>query len=351
MNLCCLRITSSSTSSSSSSTSESSSLSARVRQVKEIISLICCLSYHFNHNMGAEDAFSKPQFLTSSSPTTTSSSSSNNGGGGAAHHSHQQINGLTGATISDPIGPLATAPCASGDGGGRAVGASTVASASRKEAVHLETAPVTPSVQLKQLKSHFENVAAGGSKISQTSEKPSRRHGDKDSSVHGGGSASVLISEGAKSVNRIFSSIGSGVGNFHRGYLSATSNNAGGHSGGCGSCVGGCGGGGMDSIVTLISGVNPPPPPLPPESNIISASIVEILEGNSSNKVMMGTSVIEGEWHQKYAFILGLLRKPHVLLVKESLTRERDKLCNKLSAYRLERNIVRESINKYIQNG
>lgn len=60
---------------------------------------------------------------------------------------------------------------------------------------------------------------------------------------------------------------------------------------------------------------------------------------------------IEGEWHQKYAFIVGLLRKPHVLLVKDSLSRERDRLGNKLSAYKLERNIVRESIHKYIQNG
>lgn len=63
------------------------------------------------------------------------------------------------------------------------------------------------------------------------------------------------------------------------------------------------------------------------------------------------SNFMEEEWHQKYAFIIGLLRKPHSVLVKESLSREREKLAEKLSAYRLERNLVRESMNKHMKNG
>lgn len=112
--------------------------------------------------------------------------------------------------------------------------------------------------------------------------------------------------------------------------------------GGCASCNGV-----MDSSGgTLISNLSP-------VSANCSSGVLEKRSNCSINGGKMGASSVglEGEWHQKYAFIVGLLRKPHVLLVKESLARERDKLCNKLSAYRLERNIVRESINKYIQNG
>lgn len=55
---------------------------------------------------------------------------------------------------------------------------------------------------------------------------------------------------------------------------------------------------------------------------------------------------MDEEWHQKYAFIIGLLRKPHCVLLKESLNREQDKLTQKLNAYILERNLVLETINK-----
>jgi hypothetical protein len=57
------------------------------------------------------------------------------------------------------------------------------------------------------------------------------------------------------------------------------------------------------------------------------------------------------EWHHKYAFIIGLLRTPHALLLKEPLTRERDKLTQKLSAYNLERKLLRENISKVIKHG
>jgi hypothetical protein len=60
---------------------------------------------------------------------------------------------------------------------------------------------------------------------------------------------------------------------------------------------------------------------------------------------------MDEEWHQKYAFIIGLLRKPHALMVKDSLIREREKLLEKLNAYRLERNLVRDSIKKQLRNG
>ena len=82
-------------------------------------------------------------------------------------------------------------------------------------------------------------------------------------------------------------------------------------------------------------------------------SIMAKTSGSDVNHIHTIETVnsIEEEWHQKYAFIIGLLRKPHALLIKESLTRERDKLTQKLNAYQLERNLVRESINKLIKNG
>ncbi len=123
--------------------------------------------------------------------------------------------------------------------------------------------------------------------------------------------------------------------------------------GGGGASVGGCASCNVSGVGGMDSGSGAPVNSHPhPSANCASGLLEE--NGSSNNSILkMGASSvgIEGEWHQKYAFIVGLLRKPHVLLVKESLSRERDKLCNKLSAYRLERNIVRESINKYIQNG
>lgn len=122
---------------------------------------------------------------------------------------------------------------------------------------------------------------------------------------------------------------------------------------GGGASVGGCASCNVSGVGGMDSGGGAPVNSHPhPSANCASGLLEE--NGSSNNSILkMGASSvgIEGEWHQKYAFIVGLLRKPHVLLVKESLSREREKLCNKLSAYRLERNIVRESINKYIQNG
>jgi hypothetical protein len=70
------------------------------------------------------------------------------------------------------------------------------------------------------------------------------------------------------------------------------------------------------------------------------------MTNSNSNR---GGNVLEEEWHQKYAFIINLLRKPHAVLVKESLIRERDKLCDKLTAYQMERNLVRDShLNRYV---
>jgi hypothetical protein len=57
----------------------------------------------------------------------------------------------------------------------------------------------------------------------------------------------------------------------------------------------------------------------------------------------------EEEWHQKYAFIITLLQKPHAILVKGTLAREKEKLVEKLSAYRLERNLFRENINAHLK--
>lgn len=58
---------------------------------------------------------------------------------------------------------------------------------------------------------------------------------------------------------------------------------------------------------------------------------------------------MEEEWHQKYAFLIQLLRKPHAVLVKESLSRERGKLGDKLAAYRLEKSLVRDSLKSHLQ--
>src|SRR5271156_135784 len=52
------------------------------------------------------------------------------------------------------------------------------------------------------------------------------------------------------------------------------------------------------------------------------------LHGGQPHSLVKGDSAIVGgkslepmdeEWHQKYAFIIGLLRKPHCVLLKESL--------------------------------
>jgi len=98
----------------------------------------------------------------------------------------------------------------------------------------------------------------------------------------------------------------------------------------------------------------------PSESNNNNKCVKEIKSGINICTTMPATqtmgnksssSDIDEEWHQKYAFIIGLLRKPHSLLVKESLIREREKLFEKLNAYRLERNLVRDNIKKHIQKG
>lgn len=58
-------------------------------------------------------------------------------------------------------------------------------------------------------------------------------------------------------------------------------------------------------------------------------------------------NTIDEEWHQKYAYIIGLLRKPHYLLVRESLMREREKCTDKLNAYRLERKLLHQSLTRH----
>ncbi|CAG7663388.1 unnamed protein product [Allacma fusca] len=72
---------------------------------------------------------------------------------------------------------------------------------------------------------------------------------------------------------------------------------------------------------------------------------------NNNIPALEQTEPSDEEWHQKYAFIIGLLRKPHAVLIKESLARERDKVSQKLQAYKLERSCVRDSIIKAKQIG
>lgn len=73
--------------------------------------------------------------------------------------------------------------------------------------------------------------------------------------------------------------------------------------------------------------------------NILIMSQTMRKKSNSNSSV-----VHDDEWHEKYAFILALLRRPYTLLVKDTLAKERDKLMDKLATYRMERALALENL-------